>query len=224
MSHQDEVMLQKLQEAILEDVPEFELLVKEDSKYMRFLNVFVKLFNKEFMSSYITLMRYKAYFPKKMLARPRSVWKVLTHEWVHMHSNKRITNGLATIRYGLPQWLALLSLVSIVAKWQSNLWLLNLIWLVCLAPLPAFFRAREEFLGYTMSMANNYWLHGHIRPYEIEWYAEQFYGPAYYFMWPFKSRVIKRLEREAQNIKDGKYDNVTPFKEVKGLIEETYGK
>lgn len=224
MSLQDEVMLQKLEEAILKDIPEYQRLVKQDSKLMKFFNVFVKLFNKEFMTHYITTAKFDVLFPRNMMNRHRQVWKVLTHEWVHMRRNKNKAAGAFTFLYGLPQWGALLGLLSLFAIWFSNLWLLNLLWLGLIAPLPAYFRAEEEYRGYTMSMANNYWLHGNIRTLDIEWYAEQFYGPSYYFMWPFKSRVIKRLEREAQNIKDGKYDNVTPFKEVKGLIEETYGK
>jgi hypothetical protein len=218
----DDQILARLEILIKQDIPGYERLVKQDSKFMKFLNFFVQIFNKQFMTRYVTTMYPKVYFPRDRNSDARGIWKVLAHEWYHLRSAKRETNILHSFLYGFPQWLTLLALLALLAIWFSNWWLLCLGWLICLAPLPAYFRAQEEFEAYRMSMAINYWRYGSIQPNSLNWLARQFYGSNYYFMWPFKTAVLKRLLKEVEEIHKGAYDAISPYKEVKELIEEIW--
>jgi hypothetical protein len=218
----DERMLQRLEGRIVADIPGYERLVKEDSGLMKFNNFFVQLFNKEFMTRYITTAYPRVYFPRKLMENTRVVWKVLAHEWIHLHHAKNQTVVLHTFLYGLPQWLAILAIFSLGAIWGGPWWLLNLCWLICAAPFPAYFRAREERSAYVTNMAVNYWRHGSITQYTKDWLGKQFYESSYYFMWPFKDAVKKWMDDEERNIIAGKYDNLAPYDEVRILIEEIW--
>jgi len=91
--------------------------------------------------------------------------------------------------------------------------------LLLAAPIPAYFRMKEELDGYTMSMAVNWWRTGFISATYIAWVAEQFTGPGYYFMWPFKRNIKNRLNKRAAHIKIGIYDDLYPYNKVKSLIK-----
>jgi len=222
MTIQDELMLRRLEKAIVADIPGYERRVKEDSGLMKFYNFFVQAFNKTFMTQYITTAHPHVYFPRKTMENTRTVWKVLAHEWIHMHHAKKETVVLHSFLYGLPQWLTLLSLVSLGAIWGGPWWLLNLCWLICIAPLPAYFRAKEERSAYVTNMAVNYWRYGSITQYTKDWLGKQFYESSYYFMWPFKGAVNKWMDEEEENIVAGKYDDLAPYNEVRILIEEIW--
>jgi len=153
---------------------------------------------------------------------PSAGWKMLAHEWIHLHRAKKLTPFLHGFLFLFPQILAPLSLISIVAIWSSNWWLLNLAWLVCIAPLPSRFRAEDEFRGYTMSMAVEYWRYGTIPEKRIQEFSQMFTSSEYYYMWPFKTSVKNRLAKETRKIREGKYDKVFPYSEVKTLIEQTW--
>jgi hypothetical protein len=219
---QDSQMLLRLEALIRAEVPGYEKLIKEESGLMKFLNFFAQIFNKDFMTRYITTAYPKVYYPRETIPQTRYVWKILTHEWVHLRNARHRTPVLHGFLYGLPQWLTLLALVSLGAIWGGPWWLLNLCWLLCLAPLPAYFRAREERSAYVTNMATNYWRYGSIMPSTREHLAKQFYESNYYFMWPFKKMVLRWMDEDAQKIIAGEYDNITPYKEIKELIEEIW--
>lgn len=218
----DDIILARVEGWIIGEINEnYRLEVKQDSKLMKFLNFFVRIFNKRFMDGYITTFYPKVYFPADRLDYTRGVWKILTHEAVHLLRAKKQTPVLHGFLYGLPQWLALLALLSLVAIWASNWWLLCLLFLLCAAPLPAYFRYKEEMVAYRMSMFNNYVLHGSILDYQIDHIAGQFFKSNYYWMWAFKKAIYKRLQKEREDIMSGKYDTVYPYSKVKEIIEGT---
>lgn len=214
-----EEKLEKLEDYIREKIPKYSREIKEDSKWMKFLNFFARAFNDGFMTDYITTTYPKVYWPKESMRFTSSVFRTTCHEAVHLLNAKRQTVFLHTFLYGFPQWLTLLSLLSILAVWLGPWWLLNLCWLLCLAPIPAYFRMREEREAYVMSMAVSYWMHGSVSDYQVEWIAKQFYTSQYYFMWPFKKAIIKSLHKEKERMMAGKYQHKPIFAKVKEIIE-----
>lgn len=184
------------------EVPGFEIRFKDQSPWMKFLNVFAQIFNKDFMTRYTTTTDTVVYFPTKaeLLMHQEMYAGVLAHELVHM--KERLATGAAPyfLRYAFPQILAALAVLSIFAIW--NLWfLLFLVFLLALAPLPAPGRRDIELNGYTMSLAIGYWRTKAITEADIEWYAKQFSGAAYYFMWPWHGDIVHRLKLRALKIR-----------------------
>lgn len=220
----DTQMLLAMERKILATVPGYARIIKQYSKFMWFLNFFVRIFNKDFMTRYTTTIHPKVYFPEEKMKDARAVWKTLAHEWVHMVHAEATPTWWYSLKYLFPHWLALLALMSLGAIWGGPWWLLNLCWLLCLAPLPAYLRSREEVSAYAMTMAVNYWRYGHVMPSTKERLVTHFTGSNYYFMWPFRKAVVRWLNTEEKKIVSGLYDNVAPYKDVKEMIENLWPK
>lgn len=210
---------EELDAAIAADIPGYEVVIKQNSKYMKTINVFAKLFNAAFMSRYTTTLYPKIYAPEQRV-RSDTFWKTKAHEWVHLVKAKKHTSLINSIFYGFPQTLAPLALLSLGAVWGSSWFLLNLLWLVFLAPIPAYFRMKEELEAYAMSMACNYWRYGSITNAQRVWIAEHFMSSDYYYMWPFEGDIHERVDAVSQKVILGDYDNKHPFDKVKRIIEE----
>jgi hypothetical protein len=70
------------------EFPKFQLIEKENSKLMKFLNFFIKLWNPDFMEQYTMVLGYKVYMP--LVARDTLVgYEILRHEAVHMRQFKK---------------------------------------------------------------------------------------------------------------------------------------
>ena len=175
---------------------------------------FVKIFNKDIDTRYITVMNGTCWFPahyfeddgrlsEKMSA---GVIRILSHEAVHEYDRKRFGNVLFSLAYLFPQCLALLSLLAIGAIWDLN-WLWWLASLVFLAPLPAPGRAWLEIRGYLTNIMATRFRGRDVDP-DIEWYVDfQFASAAYYFMWPFKKNAAKRLRNIGHQV-DAPYQEI----------------
>lgn len=214
-------VLDRVLTEIKKDIPKFEVVDKETSSFMKFLNFFLQVFNKTFLTSYYTTIAPKVYVPiGKLDLEASRAWVVMAHEWWHLRQAARLSFPIWAGRYLLPQILTPLALLSLLAIWLGPWWLLNLIWLVMAAPLPAYFRADEEMDAYTMTFCAEYWLTGKVSEYTIERKAEHFYKSNYYFMWPFKDAVLKRMHAEVGKIANGEYDNVFPYSKVKEIIDD----
>ena len=198
----------KLENMILDDIPNFKIVSKTTSFLMKVLSVFL-FFNKSFMTSYISVIYPRMYVPKLPWKENDhySAILVLAHEWVHLSDRKRF-GLLFDIGYLLPQCLAFLSLL---APFLSVWWLLCLLFLL---PIPSPTRAWLEFRGYSMTMACKWWLTGNEINYY--WIERQFVGQWYYFMWPFKGIVRKMFEKQMEKIKN---DDLSPEqRKVKEII------
>lgn len=186
------------------EVPGFEIRFKTQSPWMKFLNVFAQLFNKKFMTEYTTTTGSTVYFPSKnkLLNDQGGYADVLAHELVHMVERKNEGLVWNFLRYAFPQILAVLALFAVGAIW--NPWfLLALVFLLALAPLPAPGRRDIEFRGYTMSMAVFQWRYGLLTDTLFEETADQFTGSMYWFMWPFRADILHRLKLRGQDIRTG---------------------
>jgi len=198
----------KLENMILDDIPNFEIVSKTTSFLMKVLSV-ILFFNKSFMTSYISVIYPRMYVPKLPWKENDhySAILVLAHEWVHLSDRKRF-GLLFDIGYLFPQCLAFLSLL---APFLSVWWLLCLLFLL---PIPSPTRAWLEFRGYSMTMACKWWLTGNEINYY--WIERQFVGQWYYFMWPFKGIVRKMFEKQMEKIKN---DDLSPEqRKVKEII------
>jgi hypothetical protein len=198
----------KLENMILDDIPNFEIVSKTTSFLMKVLSI-ILFFNRSFMTSYISVIYPRMYVPKLPWKENDhySAILVLAHEWVHLSDRKRF-GLLFDIGYLFPQCLAFLSLL---APFLSVWWFLCLLFLL---PIPSPTRAWLEFRGYSMTMACKWWLTGNEINYY--WIERQFVGQWYYFMWPFKGIVRKMLEKQMEKIKN---DDLSPEqRKVKEII------
>ena len=176
----------------------FDIKCKENSKLMRFLGFFVRIFNKKF-AKYGTTIGSTIYLPKALLTNPDEHYNVISlvaHEVVHIRDEKRLTAVLYRFLYLFPQILAPLCLLSLLAIWFSNWWLLCLLALGLLCPIPAPVRVYIEKRGYLMTLAIAQWLEktgfevtiDFILPHVIK----QFTGNGYYFMGAGSGKMLTR--------------------------------
>ena len=88
--------------------------------------------------------------------------------------------------------------LSIYMVGYESLWLIGVV--VSLAPIPAPGRYWAELRGYGMSIHWAVWVGDRVR---IERKVAQFTGPPYYFMWPFKKSVEKKLRKYEERARAG---------------------
>lgn len=160
---------------------------------------FALLFNREFETRYITVINGTCWFPASYFDSngclddaSHDIIELLAHETIHEYDRMRLGTARFTAQYMFPQVLALLAAFSLLAFW-SSWWLLSLLFLIFLAPLPAPGRALLEIRGYKVNLA-----FAKIDGWDVRLLANniverQFMGPNYYFMMPFKSWVSDRL-------------------------------
>ena len=169
----------------------------------------VGLFNKGIDTSYITVINGQCWFPADYFSADGTeftdessrVIEILAHETVHEHDRMRLGTPLFTLMYLFPQALAVLSCLTVFAVWNSW-WLLCLLSLLCLAPLPAPGRAWIEVRGYKMNVSLgslNGWDPALIS-YDIV--RRNFTSANYYFMMPFFDWTSKRLLERSHESED----------------------
>lgn len=81
-----------------------------------------------------------------------------------------------------------------------------------LFPLPSGLagRAHWEFRGYAQNLIVQWEEFGRINDQTVEWIASQFWGSLYFWMWPFKKYVRKKLKGLVEDIKAGKVEGYNP--------------
>jgi len=203
----DEARLKLLEDVIRKQIPSFEVRFKDKgpgSGGQKLIAKLIWLFNREYMTRYISTFYPRVYWPTEADYRddPRGAFKTLAHEAVHLMDDHR-RRGWFAFSYLLPAVLAPLALGALAAIWASNWFLMFLVALVFLLPLPAYWRMWWELRGYSMSMAMYAWRDGSIPADTKTWMAERFTGPAYYFMWPFKRGIMRRLAASEKAIHNG---------------------
>lgn len=204
--------------------PKLEFKPKGESGWMKFLNFFSQIFNDRFMTGYITVTMSTIYVPDRYMDHLSRLWGTTAHEWMHMEQSTRwggrfFGQIFHTLGYIFPQWLAIFSLLAFLAIGFSNWWLMALLCLLFLAPIPAPFRMMKEFEAY---MINNFiaYHEGYLSDAFVEARAKNFYKSSYYFMWPFKSWIIRRFHEENEKIKAGEYDDKLIFKDILEVLDE----
>ena len=196
------VKMQKfLDEVVYKVNPDFKIKNKaEKTGLYAFLSFFGKLFNPELDTRYITVVNGECWYPASyfdaegnFIHDVQMSLEILAHETMHEYDRKRWGSFKYTMMYSSPQIFALLALGAIGAVWNPW-WLLCLLFLLLLAPLPAPGRAYIEMRGYRVNMMlERMKSYGDPQAY-AEWAADkQFCGPAYFFMFPIRNYVIGKL-------------------------------
>lgn len=171
--------------------------VKEKSKTWLMKAIawlFTKLrINPTFQNNFYTTINQTIYIPEGCDPNSQEFLEVLAHECVHAYDAKRFTFPLFALLYLSPQILAVLLLpLAFVSLWF-------LLSLLLLAPLPALGRAWFELRGYRTSVlfARKLYNRSDADMQGVyDWIVPQFVGSNYYFMFPFKSFLIKQLKKE----------------------------
>jgi hypothetical protein len=184
----------KLENFIKANISGSEIRSKKESKMMNFLSK-VLFFNKRFMTGYVTTWYPHIYVPKLPWRENNHAPAIATlaHEWVHLYDRQRM-GWVFNFLYMMPQCFFIFGLL---AFW--NLWFL--LFFLFLLPIPSPGRAWAEFRGYRMSIAVYYWLSG--QKVDLKWIVDQFVSSNYYFMWPFRGWLMKKFQKEFDQIKKG---------------------
>lgn len=116
--------------------------------------------------------------------------------------------AMAVVKRPMMFW-TMVGTMTMIGVVLSALWVkLDTLWLVaallCLGPLPAYWRFKYELRGYVMSLAMIHWLTPEgVTPATIKAFTKYFTGPDYYFMMPFEAYVHGRLEHYVARIQKG---------------------
>lgn len=207
----------------------FYVKFKDQSWFMKFLNFFMQIFNKNFMTGYITTIGNTVYFPSEEFIKENEemAMMVLAHEIVHVSQFENRGGFLFSVMYLFPQCLAALALCAIFAVfWLPMLWFL--VFLVFLAPIPAPWRTRFEVEGYTMSLFMTALVLKCMgfTPERIKeelvkqasWIdSKNFKSSNYWFMWPFGLDNV--FEKKINDIGSGV---ISDTDEVYGRVSRSY--
>lgn len=208
----------------------FQIKFKDKSLLMKVLSV-ILFFNPKFATKFITTIGNTIYFPSAKNLEERSeesVLMTLSHEYQHVKDYQ--SNKIWFIfSYLFPISLLPFCLLSfLILPWFVSLLLL----LVCLAPLPSYWRCLWEVKGYSMSLfvANELAVEQKLTSEEkdlrlkkmADYYEEHFTSFEYYLMWPFG--VKKKMDKVRNDIVSGelKKSDVI-FSEVVKALEESKG-
>src|SRR5687767_7869597 len=112
MNH--EAMLRDLEQHIAADIPGYANIVKEHSRLMQFFAALVWVFNRHFISDYVTTIGTTVYVPHTVRNRPDMEWRALAHEWLHLQSFRSRGPILFALAYLFPASLSVLSILSLI--------------------------------------------------------------------------------------------------------------
>lgn len=209
---------------VRKQIPNMEIRYKTDSTLMKVLGVLMWLFNRHFMTRYVTTLYPHVYFPSREFVEehPWRATKILAHEFVHLWDRKRVGPWFS-FRYALPQLLFVVPLLTLIVCSfitipHKTLWLILLgsQTVMFLLPWPSTGRRNIEIRGYAMSLGVNYWAYGGLTQHSKDWVASQFTGWAYYKMWPFKGDTKKIVDAIEEKLIANHLD--WPFSEVKRFV------
>ena len=205
--------------------PKFNLKFKNESLLMKIISK-ILFFNKSFFTSFVTTLGNTVYFPSRENLERRGRGAILTlgHEFIHTYDFKKYTYPLFSFLYLFPQSLAPFMLLFSFVYW----WLGIILFLACLAPLPAPWRTYFEVRGYAVSLLvlNRSKLKQGLsankrRHYLLELSKNiniHFTNSSYYFMWPFG--VSKKLEKISNKIVSDEF-NEKIYNDILNIYEET---
>ena len=204
-------------------IPGFSIKYKNTSWFMKFLGIFVWLFNRRFMTDYVTTLKWTVYFPSEefIAKNPDVTTSILLHEFVHLWDRRQKGTAFSLL-YMLPQAGSILLLLVLLAigwffPWWGNL-ILGLLAILCLLPWPAPWRMRWEIRGYTMTLAYAYWVrHDNMDDYD-KFIKKQFTGWDYYRMWPFDKDIQAKIDKVEDDIRNDRLGE--PFTLAKKFLKE----
>lgn len=197
------------------------IVEKTESRLMKVLAA-VLFFNKNFMNGYVTTIGRTVYWPSAGKLSGKD-FETLFHE--AQHACDFTQNPCWFISsYLSPQSTALLAAGALLALVGSPLWLLSLLFLLMLAPLPSPMRTHWELRGYACNMACALWTQGYVPAHDLQRIRDDFTSCSYYFMWPFPSSMDEKLEQAQRDIRTSNLtsvqDETARFLVHHGIIEQ----
>jgi hypothetical protein len=198
---------------------EIKLVLKSKSKLMKLIGWFfsVTKINPKFLSNYYTTLGSTIYIPDKALsANLFDLLGVIIHECIHIKDHSKY-GMLFVISYLFPQILAVFSLFSLLAIWFSKFWLLCLLFLLFLTPLPAWFRYVWEIRAYRTNLLLFLNENDEIKEQIRNWIISQLSKQYYYFTWPFPKFIDNDL-KDMSFVNDPEYIEIQDFLKKYNLI------
>lgn len=115
----DKLLFDKIAESIKEDHPSFEVRFKDESKYMKLLDLLAYPFNDRFLDGYTTTLGTKVYFPSRgdLERNYRGYSRVLAHEGVHIFDDEK--HWWFKLSYALFEalFIPLLAVFAVLGSW-----------------------------------------------------------------------------------------------------------
>jgi hypothetical protein len=121
----DLTILQKFEETIRKDIPDFKIVYKDQSKFMKLLGFLVYPFNPQFMDMFTTTIGNTIYFPTatSYTKSVASSLSILAHEYVHLYDSKPRSLWFK-LSYLFPQILVVLPLIVYAVLSWPHMWIL----------------------------------------------------------------------------------------------------
>lgn len=141
----DVVVLRRLEDLILKDVPGFRVAFKDQSRLMKVLGFLMYPFNPKFMDTFTTTLGNTVYFPTRAYYEDHveHSFRTLAHEYVHLWDAKQ--SSWFNLSYAFPQVLAVLPFLGFgVLAWPHS-WLLLI---SVIGYVIAAFVARRSLIGF----------------------------------------------------------------------------
>jgi len=191
--------------------PNLNIKFKNNSFLMKILS-YLLFFNKKFMTQYATSSSNSVvYFPSRDFIKLRSISSIviLLHELIHVNDSIKLNYYFYSFLYMFPQSLVLFTIPLMFLSWKIGL----LLTIICLLPLPAYFRMCFERRAYFASLyvlqafANKLNYNSNLDKRKDNFLAS-FRDSSYYFMW-----ILPGLEKQfncaVEKIKNGEkpYDD-----------------
>lgn len=208
------MVLDNLVKAAQRYFPDVQMKYKNESLLMKIIGKLL-FFNPVFMTGYTTTLGSTIYFPSEAFLKYKPVTGavIFMHELMHVKDAKQISKPLFTFLYASPQILVLFCLALFFCSWKLAL----LLTLLCLAPIPSYFRMHFEKRAYITSL---YVINGLSKRFNFNpdlennknFYINQFKGPYYYYMWPFSnlekdfSEAIIKIQAGQRPFEDSMFD------------------
>ena len=204
---------------ITQHFPQAKLLTKDTSPLMKFFGSLL-FFTPAFMTDYLTTVGFNIYYPSQSWVdtHPIQAAVCLLHELVHVHDATKLSRPVFSFLYLIPLILVIPAAFLFLFSWKLAL----LAMLLCMAPIPAYFRMRFEKRAYFAGLYASYrigTLKGNLATAinlanEKTLYIQQFKGSAYYFMWPFSNidaefdAAIALIEKGFRPFEDEVFDAI----------------
>ncbi len=197
--------------------PNAKIVFKSQSKLMKLIEKITWLFNKYFMTDYITTIGKTIYVPDDFWdGQDNNCFETIAHETIHILQYKK-NKRTFYLDYLSPQ-------INIIWSFLAFVNLYFLFFLIFLFPLPSKSRIAIEKEGYAMSISVRYWLYGKgaLTDMYLNDIKEQFTSSAYYFMCWDKYYVNNMINNIIYNLESNLSASIDKliFKDVYELIQK----
>jgi hypothetical protein len=196
---------------------------KGDSWLMKALGFVLKPFNPDFTTRYVTTLGTTIYVPDGFFQDSdiTTILEVISHETQHIIDSKQWGSFWFSLCYIFPQILSVLSLLSFGALvFHNNWWLLWLVSLVFLGPVPAYGRYKIELAGYRTAYIFEKFVRqgGGGEMIQVDnFVVENLSGQWYYFAWPFPQE-IKNTTKSYSYLLEPRYVELITWLKTNGFI------